>query len=351
MPSLKNALIQTILKWVPIPKHRPGKERKILAVATTALGDTLWATPSLESLRKSFPGAHIGVLTSPIGMEVLKHNPWTDSLYPLEEPLLPRFFSLWKTLYREKFDTVLVFHASQRLALPLCSLIGASQIVGTSGINKGLDDLLTDPLPNDYQHEIVRRLKMVEKLGGTVASETLSLFLQPEEKTKNLPRGRWIVLHPGSKDSYKRWPPENFAAVGRRLKEKLDCEILITGTESEKKVVEQVAKAIPGAHIGDPNLPLRAFVNLLGQADLLISNDTGPVHIACAIHLPVVALYSSTDPHLCGPHRALNAMTLYKRRTCDPCLKRRCREPFCLLQIGPDEVVAAALDLLQKKST
>jgi len=335
--SIKNHLIKTALKLIPISKHTPAKQKRILVVATTALGDTLWATPALKSLRTSFPDAYIAVLTSPIGHQVLQNNPWTDQLYLLEQPL----FSLWKTLYRDHFDTILLFHASQRLTLPLCALLGATQIVGTAGINKGLDSLITHPLPNDYQHEILRRLKMVETIGGHIASETLSFFLNSKERT--LSPAKWVAIHPGSKDGFKRWPVDHFAAVGRCLKEQTHCEILITGTAAELPLMTELAAKIPGAHLADVHLPLRAFAALLSQVDLLISNDTGPVHLACALNRPVVALYSSTDPHLCGPHKAPRATALYKRRTCEPCLKRQCRRPFCLLQISISDVINAAL--------
>ncbi len=115
-------------------------------------------------------------------MEILKHNPYVDKLFLAKEPLLPRFFRLRKELAAQQFDTVLLFHASERLIFPLSASIGAAQIVGTENINKGLDFLFTDLLPGIRQHEIVRRLKMVERIGGFAHSETLSLFLQPEER-------------------------------------------------------------------------------------------------------------------------------------------------------------------------
>jgi len=78
----------------------------------------------------------------------------------------------------------------------------------------------------------------------------------------------------------------------------------------------------------------------------LICNDTGPVHLACALDRPVVALYSSTDPRLCGPHKAKTAIAVSKRPSCDPCLKRKCHSPFCFLQIGVDEVVESSLKII-----
>lgn len=110
--------------------------------------------------------------------------------------------------------------------------------------------------------------------------------------------------------------------------------------------MQSVAAAIPGAHLGDPSLSLRSFAALLEQMDLLICNDTGPFHVACALDKPVIGLYASTDPDLCGPHRAPHAIAIAKRSTCTPCIKRKCRLPFCLLQIGTCEVVDAALKIL-----
>ena len=328
---MKNALLKFFCKLIPTQKHP--RNQRILVVSTTALGDTLWATPTLESLRKSFPNAYLSVLTSPIGKEVLKTNPWIDSIHLLAEPLLPRVFSLWRTLIKEKFDTILLLHASQRLVLPLCSLLGASQIIGTVGINKGLDSLLTDPMPKSNEHEIVRRLKMVEKIGGKIHTEKLSF--SPEVPSPK-PEGKWVAIHPGSKDGFKRWPAKNFIEVGKKLR---GVNLLITGTESELPLMQEIASQIPGAVIADPTLSLHDFAKLLSSLDLLISNDTGPVHLACALNIPVIALYSATDPHLCGPHKAPNAKVFYKKPTCTPCLKRKCRAPFCLQQIGSDEVI------------
>jgi ADP-heptose:LPS heptosyltransferase len=341
---MKNLFLKKAIPFLRSLIPRNKETHRVLIVATTALGDTLWATPAIENLRRSFPKHYLAVLTSPIGLEIFRHNPHIDKLYCLKEPLSRHFFSLWRTLHAEHFDTILLFHASQRLTLPLCSLLGASRLIGTAGINKGLDVLLTDPLPNHAQHEIVRRLQIVAHYGAATPTQALSFFLQPQELLP--PRsGRWIAIHPGSKDAFKRWPAERFIEVGNKLKETFDCNILITGTKDEKALMQTVAAAIPGAHLAETQT-LRSFAALLNQMDLLISNDTGPVHLACALNRPVVALYSSTDPALCGPHQAPRALAIARRPTCDPCLKRKCRQPFCFLQIGTQEVLAASKKLL-----
>lgn len=315
-------------------------------MATTALGDTLWTTPAIENIKTQYPHCYLGVLTSPIGMQVLENNPHIDKLFELKEPLSKHFFKLRKELYKEQFDTVLLMHASQRLTLPLCTLIGASRIVGTSGINKGLDSLLTHPTPNHFQHEITRRLEIASCIGVRPSIETLSFYLKNDEVLPPRKPGFWIALHPGSKDAFKRWAKENFIALGKRLKETYKCEILITGSKNERPLMEAVATGIPGAHLDASNRSLREFAALLNQMDLLISNDTGPVHLACALKRPVIGIYASTDPAVCGPFKAEKATVVSRRNACDPCLKRKCRLPFCFMQIGPEEVLEATKKLL-----
>lgn len=340
--NFKNTFLRLLARAAAPSKKKLEKPKRILAVATTALGDTLWVTPALESLRLSFPNAHLAVLTSSIGLQILDNNPWTDAIYKLEKPL-----DLWRKL-RGQFDTILIFHASQRFILPLCAAIGANRIVATAGINKGLDDLLTDPVIPTFQHEIDRRLTLVEKIGGKAHSRTLSFFLKPDEKRTLV--GRWIAIHPGAKDAYKLWPIEHFAAVGRALKKELGCNVLITGGPTERPLMQDLAKQIPGSHLADSSLSLRAFAGLLSGVDLLICNDSGPFHLACAIKTPALAIYAPTDPLLCGPHHSSTGTVLSKPRTCQPCLRRQCRTPFCLLQIGPEEVIQKALEKLRESS-
>lgn len=346
---MKNIFLKKVVQLIQkfIPKHE--KKNRFLIVSTTALGDTLWGTAAIENLKRSYPTAYIALLTSPIGVEVFEKNPYINKIVSFKEPLSKKLFSLWKTLYKKKFDTVLLFHASQRLTLPLCSLLGAQKIVGTAGINKGLDALLTDPLPNDYQHEIVRRCKIVEKVGAQIKTEKLCYF--DFEPFAFPTKGPWIALHPGSKDHFKRWPEEKFIELGQKLKAAFPCEILITGSEKEKDLLEKIASNIPNAQLDLTNRSLKSFASLLKKIDLLISNDTGPVHLASAINTPTIAIYSPTNPDLCGPHKAENSYIISRAPTCDPCLKRKCKRPFCFLQISANEVLILAKKILNEKTS
>lgn len=336
--SWKNRLILSAVKCMAHPRPAPSIAERILVVSTTALGDTLWATPALAALRKSLPAAHIAVLTSPIGQELLQHNPHLNELILLEEPLLPRFIPLLLKLKRERFDTALIFHASQRLLLPLCALSAIPRIIGTAGINKGLDALLTDAVAPRYEHEIERRFGLIEKLGAARGDADLSFYLQPEERLSLKKSKPLVAFHPGSKEAFRRWPPSHFAAVGKELEERFGCNIYLTGSPAERPILEEIQRTLPSARIEDGFASVRSLAAFLEQMDLLLSNDTGPFHLACALHVPVVGLYVSTDPRLCGPYLAKNAEVATRPPTCTPCLKRSCRDPFCFLQIGPEEV-------------
>jgi heptosyltransferase-2 len=326
---MKNFLLRQAARWL----QRESRTRdRYLVVSTTALGDTLWATPAIESLRLSFPDAYIAVLTSSIGEQALRYNPWTDRIHLLKSPF---------HLYRElgEYSDCIILHASQRFILPFCATLGARRIVGTSGINKGLDNLLTHPLDNSLNHQIIRRLELIEQVGAKRHTDQLSFFLQPEER---IPKpDPFIVLHPGSKDPFRRWPAHHFVTIGRALQAQ-GYQIFVNGTETD--LTHSIASQIPGAQTR--NLSLRAFAALLSHASLLIANDTGPIHLASALKVPLIGLYTPSDPKLFGPLNVPHSLALAKPPTCTPCLKRKCRESFCFEQLRPQEVLTAAQTLL-----
>lgn len=358
----KNRLIKAIL-WIfspeaTRPKH-PSIPKRFLIISTTGLGDTLWGTPALRALRQTFPDSTISVLTSSIGGAVLKHNKQIDEIFELGPSVffsLLRFFPLFK---KRNFDAILCFHASQRMILPFCALLEAPIVVGTKDLNKDLDFLLSKALPQKFQHEIERRLDIVQEIGARISDISLEMTIRPEEE-KNAARfleGHGIPshipiigLHPGAKNKFKQWPSECFIEVGRRLTQHLGCQILVTGDQSEALLVLDIASKIPGAIPIAGELDLSSFTALLKKMMVFITNDTGPMHMAFASQTPTVAIFGPTDPKLCGPFHVKNAKVLKARKTCTPCLKKNCNDPFCLRAIGPNQVYDAALQYACKTS-
>ncbi|HNA61732.1 MAG TPA: glycosyltransferase family 9 protein [Rhabdochlamydiaceae bacterium] len=338
---MKNFLIRLFVCLVKplLPKHRGDR---FLIVTTTGLGDTLWGTPAIRVLREAYPQAYIAVLTSPLGKQVLQNNPHINEIFVTKTaPVL--------ILFKRKISTIFVFHTSQRAVLPFCALLGAVRIVGTEKMNKGLDFLLTDLLPLKKHHEIERRLEIVAQVGCPISSRLMEFFPSSSDKEKAaslMPPGIVIGLHPGAKDKFKQWTPSHFIGLGQKLKKHLQCQIVITGTPPEKELVETIASAIEGAipiyeHISIPTLA--AIVDKLA---LYITNDTGPLHVACTTKTPTIALFTPTDAQLCGPYFASHVKVIQKQPTCSPCSKKKCHDAFCMLQISPDEVYQEALKLL-----
>lgn len=330
------------------PKPHPkncSKKKRLLVVSTTALGDSLWALPAIESLRSSFPNSYLALLTSPIGKEVFTGHPCLDQIYEIKRPIWKCFFSMRKKLYKEKFDAVLLFHASDRLIFLLSASLGAQELIGTEKINKGLDRVFSKLLLQEKEHEIVRRLKIVEAIGGKRSTEILRLpwNLPKNSCSKTKPT---IALHPGSKDSFKRWKLEHFITVANFFLTQ-GFEVIVTGSFREKELIDAIVKNALGSTALKEGLSLQEFAKKLSEVDLLICNDTGPFHLASSLDIPTLAIFGPTDPFLCGPHLAKKSHVIQANLSCTPCLKRKCPIPFCLWQIGPHMVIEKACDILK----
>ena len=305
---LKNKLL-TALTLPFRPAEATSEHERILVVSTTGLGDTLWSTPAIRALKTQKPNSCLAVLTSPIGSQVLKHNPHIDHTFIARDPLLPRLPTLVSKLKKHNFDTVLVFHTSQRLALPICAWTKAPVIAGTRGINKGLDHLLTHPVEQKNEHEITRRLRICKRIGINMPKDqTLEWHISDRERLKALQilsefDNPIVALHPGAKDQFKQWPAEHFVKLGNMLVE-AGLDVAITGNFGEAHLAEPIAKQIPLAKSIAGKHSLRVFSAFLKYVDLVITNDTGPMHIAFAHRTPTIALFGPTDPNKCGPHHA-----------------------------------------------
>ena len=359
--SIKNSLILLLLKILrkicPQVQQQASNIQQLLVVSTTALGDTLWALPAIQALRFRFPSAQISVLTSQIGEEVLSSHPDIDRIFVLKKPFLPSLIQNYLRLRTKHIDYIYILHISQRAVLPLCYLLNAKEILGTPGINKGLDVLLSKKIHPQYEHEIDRRLRIV-------GYDTISPANPPptfQIKTKNTntalsflskyqldQKPILIGMNPGSKDKFKQWDPDCFITLGRLLQKDLDCSILITGGKSEQKLTRYIANGIPGAIALDELVSLDTLATLIAKCDLFITNDTGPMHVALGVGTKTLSLFTATDPYLCGPWNSPHGEVIQAKITCFPCIKKKCHLPFCMLQISPQEVHKQALQILNR---
>jgi len=356
MKRLKNFLLHLIAKIFHRRKfHFDSKNPRILIVSTTGLGDSLWATPTFFAIKEKYPNCYLAVLTSAIGKEVFMNNPFIDKIFTLEKPFIRFAFSLLKTLRKRKFQVVFLYHSSQRITLPLCSVIGASMIIGTKKMNKGLDKLLTKKVENIKEHEINRRFRLLKEIN--ISNQTFPLSFHPlfssQQKifsflAPNVKKIK-IAIHPGAADNYKCWNKDLFIELADLLSQDKNIQLYITGFGEEKALIEEIKDKVKRGITIVYNWHLHDLGALYSQMDLVISNDTGPAHVAIGVKSKLLVLFSPTDPFLFGPYRYPKAKILSHNPCCSPCLKRKCRDPFCWFQISSKKVYKSALELLNKK--
>ncbi len=359
MNCIKNFFLNALLffgKLLGMQRSNKAKKDRILIVSTTGFGDTLWATPSIASIKSSYPNASLAVLTSPTGKKLLTNSPHIDDIFVLK-PSLFNSLKLLVSLRKKRFETVLLFHSSQRLTLPLISLLGAKEIIGTKEMSKGFDKLLTKAFEKpDNVHEIKRRLELSSTLNLSEEIPQMEVYPSSSDNKTALSylpekvHGPIIVFHPGAKDLFKLWSIDCFAKLGNSLEKKLNAHIYITGCANEKKLTDDLCKKLPSAHDLCNLLSPLELASFFKHVDLVITADTGPMHLAFATNTKTLALFSPTNPKLCGPFNKNNVTVIQKKQTCLPCKRKKCKNAFCMLQISPDEVFHEALALLQTSS-
>jgi len=320
------------------------------------VGDTLWGTPAIRALKESFPDSLVGVLTNRLGADLLSGNPYIDRLYQFHRGGRG-LAGLLRELRRERYDTVFVFHASDRIIYPLIVLTGASEIIGYREDCKGLDSLLTKVVAFQAEvHGVTRRFHLMEGFGVNSYNNSLAMYLSKEEELHAVDILRnagiaedqlLLVVHPGAQKPYKVWPASSYVQAAGELARRHGLRVIVTGNDQERNLAEEVAKGIPDAVSMAGDLTLRETAAILARSSLMLTNDTGPMHISFALGKPTVAIFAPTNPELCGPNGAPNASVVRGTLVCDPCIGKKCLTPRCLEQITVAEVVGAAEELLK----
>jgi lipopolysaccharide heptosyltransferase II len=354
----------------PSPSGPWGRVREVLAVRLDAMGDVLMTTPALRAIRGSVPDARLTLLTSPAGAAVAEHIPeverilahevsWMKASSPQPDGAGDR--ALVERLREERFDAAIIFTVHTQSPLPAalaCLLAGIPLRLAHCRENpyQLLTSWVPEPEPDEpMRHEVQRQLDLVETVGYRTDEPTLSFRVPPGASRRmralaadlGLCDGQpWAVLHPGATAPSRRYDPDRFAAAGRRLALEDGWRFAVTGGAEERELVEEVAAGIgPAAIPMAGRLALPELAALIAIAPLLISNNTGPVHLAAAVGTPVVDLYALTNVQhtpWAVPHRVLN-----RDVPCAGCRKSVCPlERQLCLDVAPDEVVAAVRSLV-----
>lgn len=346
--------------------------KNILCVRLDTIGDVIMTTPAMRALKVSQAGRRITLLTSSAGSVVAPLIPELDDLIIYDSPWLkataPREnsnpeYEMIERLRQANFDAAIVFTVYSQNPLPSAFLCYMAEIpLRLAHCHENPYQLLTnwikDPEPDQFtRHEVRRQLDLVASVGSEIADQRMSLKIPETAQARVLQllqelninlKYPWIVIHPGATALSRRYPPERFAIVADQLVQQYGVPVIFTGTEPEQELIasiQQNMNTVSHALVGC--LDLGELTALLSLAPLLISNNTGPVHIAAAVGTPVVDLYALTNPQH-TPWEVPNRV-LFHDVPCRICYKSICPEGHyhCLRLVEPETVVNAALELLQ----
>lgn len=345
---------------------------RILCIRLDSLGDVLMTTPALAAIKESNPKCHLTLMTSAAGAAIAPLLPLLDDTLVYEAPWLkataPRTHSqpelaMVETLRRRQFDAAILFTVYSQNPLPSAFMAYLADIpLRLAHCRENPYQLLThtlqEPEPEQFiRHEVQRQLDLVASVGYQTAHPRLSLAIpQPAQKrvTQLLAelgldhRQPWIGVHPGASAPSRRYPPEQFALVADALVAQ-GIPVVFTGTEPERPLIEAIRSQMGTAAYSLVGLLDLAELSALFQAaPLLLSNNTGPVHLAAAVGTPVVDLYALTNlQHIPWgvPHRVL-----FHDVPCRLCYQSICPEGHhnCLRLVDPPQVVNAVLELLEE---
>jgi ADP-heptose:LPS heptosyltransferase len=343
-------------------------QSRFLIIRLSALGDVVFALETLAALHAQRPQARIDWVVEDRCAEVVSGHPHLTRVvvYPrrqlvrcLRRPWLwPK--AVWILLRHRAalravaYDAAFDLQGNTKSAMHLWSC-RARRKLGFAGAREGAQWATTERVapPPPGLHRALRTLHLLPAIGleARPASAVLPPLPPVAESFWNAVPGSGprVVMVPGSSafGAFKRWPPERYGAVARKLGERRDARLAVSfgpGEEHLAEVVRELAgervALLDGARHGLPGL-----MAILGAADLVIGGDTGPVHLAGVAGVPALAIFGPKDPARYGP-RAAGSRVLRHPVPCSPCTLRQCPAPLCVLGVRTETVADAALAML-----
>jgi len=341
---------QTDLKY-----FAPEAVKNILVVSSTAIGDTLLSTPAIRAVRERYPRAKIAAHFNIKNMELFENNPHIDEIIPYYGGY-KKFFRTIMKFRKHKFDLALILHGNEPQATPMAYLSGARFIVkapNTSEYRFLLSNRKQTLRWEDLTHGVEQRLKTAELAGCTISDKRMVLPIEKDgesavneflENNGIRDTDSIIGFQAGASTLSRMWFPDRFAGLGKRLiKSYPELKIIITGSPEEYDHCRKIANAIgEKAIVSAGEIPLKYMPSLLRRFRVLVSGDTGIMHMSIAVGTPVIALFAVADPQKSGPYDDMEKHTIIKKdRICDPCVSKKCKHQTCMENISVNEVFDA----------
>jgi lipopolysaccharide heptosyltransferase II len=327
--------------------------KRILVFNVNWLGDVLFTTAAIRALRKQYPDSYIACVAPQRCREILELNPHINEIIAFDErktnKSIPSKIEFIYSLKKKNFDVVFLFHRSFT-RLFLVWLAGIKRRVGYD--RKKLSFLLTDKIPTvdrDSLHRVDYFLNIIRPFCEGELDKNYALKIDPSdtEYVKRLLKENQIVendnlviLNPGANWVFKRWPVEHFAKLADLLQEKFKVKIIISGSDKDINLAEQIKSLSKNKLVilaGKTNL--KQLAALFKLAKLLVSADSGPLHIALAVGTRTVSLFGPTSSKITGPYDLNLHAVMQKKVNCAvPCFDVVCGDGKCMKEIFPEDV-------------
>lgn len=343
--------------------------RHVLAIRLDSLGDVLMCTPAIRAIKESNEHRALTLLTSASGAAGADHVPEIDAVLRYDAPWmkpmcggLPHDLRIIEAMRAERFDAAVIFTSYSQSPLPaamLCRLAGIPLTLAHCRENAYhlISHRVPDAEPEKMvRHEVQRQLDLVASVGWQSHDSSLS-FKVPQAAALRahtllcdhgiFPHTDYLVLHPGASAPSRRYPVQQWVELADSLYERLQLPILLTGSGSERELVEQIATRCRAAVITlAGSLSLGELGAVIQMARVIVANNTGPAHMAAALCTPIVSLYALTNPQ--HTPWQVPCRVLYHEVPCRLCYKSVCPEGHqdCLVKVPPARVVAAVEELL-----
>ncbi len=330
-----NLLLGGFQPRAPIPAVQR-ELNKILFIQISALGDTILAVPTLRAVRNGYPNAEITVLGSPTNLTYLAHCPYVDKRIVFRGITRLEGARLISVLRRERFDLAIDLEHWPRLSALLAYASGASTRIGFSADAQHRHFLFTEVVPHiPGRHEVLNFLDIAHRLECPTHETHLEVWVNETEQAwvqdtlvqevgALCSKYPIVVLHPEAGrrgEPRRRWPHKFYIEVAETLVARYNAQIILTGTPDEVDVSQQIAT---GTKHRTVVLTGKTSVNqlaaLFARADLVLSGNCGPMHLAAATGTPIIALHGPTNSAQWGPW-ASRITNLHPRGfSCSPCL-------------------------------
>ncbi len=336
--------------------------RKVAIVRPGRLGDFICATPAFRALRRALPEAELTLIALPFARELVARSPALDRFvaFPGYPGIAEQWFearrttAFFVTMQAERFDLAIQMYGSGVYSNPVTLLLGARATAGFIRPDDGpgpLDAALRWPTD---RHEVHRLLDLTTFLGAPPAGDHLDFPLWPEdhraaEALLRQATPPLIGVHPSAREAVRRWPSERFAVAAAALQRRHGGTVVVLCAEEDAALARQVANALPGPTVdltGRTTAPVLGAV--IARLAVLITNDSGPAHIAYALHTPTVTVFGGNLPSMWGPLHDEGTRVLAHPVPCRPCTGATCPIGYpCLVGVSVAEVVRGASEVMR----